>query len=490
MDQDRANNIDNRTINKSVLCCGKQSSDDESHGPKRAICVINSESITSIEERKLVKKINWTLMPLVCLLVGIQFVDKTVISFTAVLGIYEDTGMTHDQFGWLGALFYGGFLVTQFFNQYLLQRLPPSKYVGVVCVVWGITLGCHAFAKSFALLAALRFLLGFWEGVTYPAVFLLISTHYRRSEQNFWFTAIIMVNAMASCIASLIMYGIGLMDGLYGMRAWKWAMIIWGSITTLFGIVVFLFLADQPKSRWFRLTPLQEKIVDERVLDNVVVRNRNVKRDQIIEALKEPRLYACSFISLLSNLQNGAIQIFSSQIIHAMGFSRLMTVIMNIPLSVSAVVLLSIVIIISRRLQDICYVAATSSPVQFLGLILAAMPGTSFAFLQALISSNVSGYTKKIFYTGASMVAYCIGCFTGPLLMLEREAPRYVGAMVTYAIADVVVGLLFVFIRVTLSRENKRRQELKTKGMIPPPPSNRHELDLTDKKDLNFIYRL
>ena len=36
-----------------------------------------------------------------------------MISFTAVLGIYEDTDITHDQFGWLGALFYGGFLVTQ-----------------------------------------------------------------------------------------------------------------------------------------------------------------------------------------------------------------------------------------------------------------------------------------------------------------------------------------------------------------------------------------
>ena len=187
-------------------------------------------------------------------------------------------------------------------------------------------------------------------------------------------------------------------------------------------------------------------------------------------------------------------------------FQPLMAVIMNIPICISTVVLLSIVILLSRRLQDICYVAATSNallsllgivlllvlpigPVQLLGLILAEMFGTSFTLLQALISSNVSGYTKKIFYTGASMVAYCIGCFTGPLLMLEKEAPRYVGAMVTYAIADVVAGLSFVFIRVTLSRENKRRQELKIKGMIPPPPSNRNELDLTDKEDLNFIYR-
>lgn len=99
------------------------------------------------------------------------------------------------------------------------------------------------------------------------------------------------------------------------------AMIIWGSITAVFGILLFFFLPDQPKSRWFRLSFTQEKIVEERVLDNAVVRNRNVKSDQIIEALKEPRLYACFFISLLLNIQSGALQTFTSQIIHRMGFS-------------------------------------------------------------------------------------------------------------------------------------------------------------------------
>lgn len=174
-------------------------------------------------------------------------------------------------------------------------------------------------------------------------VFLLISTHYRRSEQTIWFGSIVIVNYMTSCAGSLIMFGIGLMDGWYGMRAWKWyvwmfaymknehgkdkwcpihrAMIIWGSITSVFGVLLFFFLADKPKSRWFRLTSTQEKIVDERILDNAVVRNRSVKSDQIIEALKEPRLYASFFISLLVNLQHGGLQVFTSQIIHRMGFS-------------------------------------------------------------------------------------------------------------------------------------------------------------------------
>ncbi|KAJ8664151.1 hypothetical protein O0I10_000430 [Lichtheimia ornata] len=501
------NDIDNDTITKNILCCGKQQlQGDDSHYLKRTASCCVTQSTKSKEEKKLVKKINWTLMPFICLLVALQFFDKTILSFTAVLGIYEDTGITHDQFGWLGAVFYGGFLLTQFSNQYMLQRLPISKYVGMVCVVWGITLGCHAVARNFVQLAVLRCLLGFWEGVTYPAVFLLISTHYRRAEQTAWFGIVVMVNAMSSFFGSLIMFGIGQLDGWYGMRAWKWAMIFWGCITAVFGILLFFFLADQPKSRWFRLTSEQEKIVDERVLDNAVIRNTKVKSDQIIEALKEPRLYACFFISLLQNLQNGALQTFQSQIIHSMGFSRLITVIMSIPIAISVVVVMIIVILLSRWLNDICYVAAAShaslallgivllmvlpiGPVQLLGLILASLSGTSFSFNQTFISSNVAGYAKKIFYTGISMVAYCAGNFTGPLLMLGKDAPRYVTATITYAMADVAVVLLFVYLRITSSREKKRRQDLKDKGLIPPPPPNRDELDLTDKEDLNFVYR-
>ena len=97
-------------------------------------------------------------------------------------------------------------------------------------------------------------------------------------------------------------------------------MIIFGAFTLFLGIPFYLFLADKPKSRWFRLTPEEEKIVEERSRDNAVLQNRVIKREHMYEALKEPRLYCFFFISLLSNLQNGAITTFVSQIINNMGF--------------------------------------------------------------------------------------------------------------------------------------------------------------------------
>lgn len=109
--------------------------------------------------------------------------------------------------------------------------------------------------------------------------------------------------------------------------------------------------------------------------------------------------------------------------------------------------------------------------------------------LQTSISSNISGYTKKIFYTAGNIVGYSVGNFAGSLIMVEKYAPRYVPSMIVYAISDLLVALLFVYLRISFARENKRRQALKDEGKIPPPPPNREELDLTDKEDLNFVYR-
>lgn len=53
----------------------------------------------------------------------------------------------------------------------------------------------------------------------------------------------------------------------------------------------------------------------------------------------------------------------------------------------------------------------------------------------ATVGSNVSGYTKKIFYNGSVVAATIIGQFIGPLVMLERDKPRYVTGMIVIALA-------------------------------------------------------
>ena len=80
--------------------------------------------------------------------------------------------------------------------------------------------------KNFQELAGLRFLLGFWEASTYPCIFLLISTLYRRQEQVIWFSTMFINNAAATAFGGLIGYGIRSMQGLHGISAWQWYILI------------------------------------------------------------------------------------------------------------------------------------------------------------------------------------------------------------------------------------------------------------------------
>ncbi|KAI7859821.1 major facilitator superfamily domain-containing protein [Circinella umbellata] len=460
--------------------------------------------VYSPEEKKLVKKINWTVMPLVCGILFVQFIDKSTLNYAAVMNLYEDTHISQTEFSWLGAIFYVGYLAFQIPNQYCLQRLPISKYLGAILLIWGVCLGLMSLGRNFQELAGLRFLLGFWEASTYPCIFLLISTLYRRQEQVIWFSTMFINNAAATAFGGLIAYGIRSMQGLHGISAWQWCMIIWGVITFLLGIAFFFFLADHPKSRWFHLTPEEELIVEERLRDNTVVQNPVINMAHIKEGLRDPRFYCYLGISFFCNLQNGSVTIFSSQIISQMGFSDLNSILLNIPYGVSIAILLAGAMMASRRWDEIGYVGAAWGMITFLGaLLLCVIPGGGgklsglylsasspiYVMLQTSISSNVTGYTKKIFYTGGNLAAYCVGNFVGPLMMVESTAPRYIGPMIGYMVADILAVVLFLYVRWSLKRENERREKLREEGKIPPSDAARQDIDLTDKEDLNFVYK-
>lgn len=228
--------------------------------------------VKSPQEKHLVRKINWTFMPLVCLILFVQVcllswshfcLVRRCIQFIATSSLFSSltkaplrlqlfsvftrtrTSHRHSTAGsarffiWAFLLFRcvesqpktSSFITMPYFtqapNQYFLQRVQISKYLGSILIIWGVCLACTAVAKDFGQLAGLRILLGFFEGTTYPCIFLLISTLYRRSEQVIWFGVMFITNAFAIAVGSLVGFGIGLhMDGTGGMRAWKWYLVI------------------------------------------------------------------------------------------------------------------------------------------------------------------------------------------------------------------------------------------------------------------------
>ncbi len=122
--------------------------------------------------------------------------------------------------------------------------------------------------------------------------------------------------------------------------------------------------------------------------------------------------------------------------------------------------------------------------VKLVGFFIAwAMNGTSVMLL-TLTGSNVTGYTKKLFYNAMNMIFFTLGNFIGPLLMLESEKPIYKTGMIIFCITNALILVLLFINRQIAARTNKYRRA------NPPAEEIDVKDDLTDRENTSFIYKL
>ncbi|KAI8099882.1 major facilitator superfamily domain-containing protein [Halteromyces radiatus] len=456
--------------------------------------------IQSNEERALVRRLDFFyVMPCIALMNFFQYFDKSALSYSAVLNIMEDTHISSNQFSWLGSIFYLGYLVFQVPNSYFLQRFPIGRYVGVIIILWGGVLAVTAAGTNFSQLAALRFLLGFFEAGIYPCCLMIISVMYRRREQAGRIGMIYICNGAAMAVGGLIGYGIGHMQGTNGMSGWQWVMIILGSVTVLFGIFCFFLLVDNPTSRAICRTDALKAIVAERIRDNAVAVTREIKVAHMWESVKELRFWCFIFASMFLNMQNGALGTFSTLITSSFGFDRLNSILLTIPSGVADIIYICVAIYVNRRwgwtlpmaslllvwstIGLILLITVPYAKAKLLGLYMCWGFAAAYVLLLTSLANNVTGYTKKIFYSSCTIVLYTIGNFAGPLMTMNQPAP-YLGGMIGFCVANVIAIILMMLAHLSMLRENRRRLASTTERQFDVLD------DLTDVENTNIIYRL
>ena len=88
---------------------------------------------------------------IMCIVYGLNYLDKTTISYASVMGIQEDIGLVGDNYQWLGSMFYFGYIAWEYPTTRLLQRLPLAKYssfcIGSTAMVRGRTATAYVNTK-------------------------------------------------------------------------------------------------------------------------------------------------------------------------------------------------------------------------------------------------------------------------------------------------------------------------------------------------------
>ena len=118
--------------------------------------------------QRLLRKIDLHLMPLLCIIYGLQYLDKTTLSYASIMGLQTDLKLVGSDYQWLGSIFYFGYLAWEYPTNRLLQRLPLAKYSSFCIIVWGLVLSCFAAVKNYQGAIAIRFFLGVFESAVTP----------------------------------------------------------------------------------------------------------------------------------------------------------------------------------------------------------------------------------------------------------------------------------------------------------------------------------
>ncbi|PLB45518.1 allantoate permease [Aspergillus steynii IBT 23096] len=462
----------------------------------------SEETITFSEEdeKKLVRKIDWMIVPLMWAIYFLQYQDKILINYASVMGFLEDTNMRTDQFSNLALAFYVSYLFFEFPTGYLMQRFPTAKYLGLNVTLWGLLTTLNCTAKNFPGLIVLRILLGCFESAVAPALILITSMWYKRDEQpkrmGFWYLG----TGTATIVGALVAYGLLFYTGDH-FRSWQIMFLIFGLITMAVGVTVILVFPDNPMSS--RLSHSEKIMAIERLRENRTgIENKQFKREQFLEVFTDPQTYLLIVVVTASNVPNGAVSSFSALIIKNFGFSTKETELLTIPgglVSVISILVgthlagrfdqrcLCVIGILACGLLGGCLLAfAPTQAAKLAGNYLTNCIGASLPLMYSLAGANVAGHTKKVAMNAIVLMSFCLGNILGPLTFRTKDEPDYIPAKIAI-VATVAVAILFtVILKIYYIYENRRRDR---KGEGLQHQENSEFLDLTDMKNLEFRYK-
>jgi hypothetical protein len=121
--------------------------------------------ITHEENKRVLRKIDLVILPILLSVYFLQSLDKTTLSYASVFGLIQDAKLNPNsqEYSWLGSIVYIAQLVMQPLVAVLLVKLPIGKFTGIMVFTWGCILCGMAGATNCAGLMATRFLLGAFE---------------------------------------------------------------------------------------------------------------------------------------------------------------------------------------------------------------------------------------------------------------------------------------------------------------------------------------
>ncbi|KAL2848423.1 major facilitator superfamily domain-containing protein [Aspergillus pseudoustus] len=478
---------------------------------------------TPEEARAIRNKCLWRILPFLCIGYHLMYVDKQTLGSSAILGIMGDAHLSSNQYNWLSSIFYFGYLLAEWPQNWALQRFPVGKWLAGNLIIWGSIILLHIPCNSFASLFVVRFFLGLAEACIVPAFLLTMSMFFTYGEQAVMMPIMWSIGNASPITSGLLSYGVLWID-TGSFSPWKWFMVITGVVTVIFGVIVGIFFPDSPvKAKYLTHEERAQAIL--RIKENHSgIEQKTFKRYQFIEAISDPKTWLFFLHAWSQEMANGITNQYSL-IINSFGFTVLQTTLLGcVSGAVSFVSLASAAIALYHTKNSrawislIAYIPAALSSILLLalpwsnrwglisGIWIRSTAGIPYAVVMIWAANASAGHTKKTTVIALYHVGYGLGNIISPQLFRPEWKPRYRPTwIIILVVAAILPSIVIVVLRVYLSRENRRRDKLAAEnqvtanGIVETVDADgskitrvvdNTQMDLTDRENLTFRYVL
>lgn len=201
-------------------------------------------------ERATIRRIAWRLMPFLCLLYMVAYIDRQNVSF-AKLQMVGDLGMSEAAYGLGAGLFFIGYCLFEVPSNLVLERVGIRLWFARIIGAWGLVTIALGFAWSPTSFFMLRFLLGVAEAGFFPGVLYALTLWFPQAHRaraiGLFLIASAFANAIGAAIGGLLLE----LDGVAGLRGWQWVFIVTGIPAVALVPAVLRWLPARPsEARW------------------------------------------------------------------------------------------------------------------------------------------------------------------------------------------------------------------------------------------------
>ncbi len=324
-------------------------------------------------ERETIRRVAWRLIPLLMLGYFCAYLDRSNVGF-AGLTMNKALGFSNAVFGFgSGMAFFIGYFLAEIPSNLVLEKVGARRWIARILLTWGLISGLTAFVWNDWSFYGVRFFLGLAEAGFYPGIVLYLTWWFPSFYRSRMMAIFQSASVISLIIGPLVSSWLLTWDGVAGLQGWQWLFLIEALPPIIMCFVIYFLLTDKPKdAHWLR--PDQSAWLQGR-LDSEVKQREAVHRYELMEAMRNPRVWLLTLVYFGQNVSGYGLLLFLPTIIKSFGLSTGMVGVVNaIPFIFAAIAMIYWSLLSDHSGSRALYVASACA-VSAAGLVAAAVIG-------------------------------------------------------------------------------------------------------------------